>query len=66
MASAIAANGAGAVARQQSDEAAPDGNGTLDQGLPDFLQPPTRGRWRMPLVSSLFITTCAVLLVRYL
>jgi hypothetical protein len=71
----IAPNGAGAAGRQQSDEAAPAGaplepgpasNGTLAQGLPDFLQPSTRSRWRMPLVSSLFLTTCAVLLVRYL
>jgi hypothetical protein len=40
---------------------------TLDQALPDFLQPALRSRpWRIPLVSSFLVTTGCLLLLRYL
>jgi len=40
---------------------------TLDQAIPDFLQPALRSRpWRIPLVSSFLVTTGCLLLLRYL
>jgi hypothetical protein len=49
-----------------TEDAAPATGRTLEQALPDFLPPASQSRWRIPLVSSILVATCTMLLVRYL